>query len=79
MNNWKPIKSAPKDGASVMLYAPAAKTHKMVICHYHTFSEAPSSEKMIIRGYWRDRTATRLDNATHWHELPALPSQQQGE
>ena len=69
---WKTIDSAPKDGASVMLYVPRAITHKIVICHYRSWAVdyTPTGRA----GVWQDRTSRVVYNATHWMPLPPKPN-----
>lgn len=64
-NEWQAIDTAPKDGASVLLYSPVLFGEQIVVAYYEL-------------GQWHDLMG-RVPQPTHWMPLPKAPKEQQAE
>lgn len=65
MSDWQPIETAPKDGRSVMTFAPDAK-EPMDVSLFIEDADIPGSGE----GTWRDDGR----DPTHWQPLPPPPT-----
>ena len=61
-DGWRPIKSAPKDGRTVLIYDPV---EGMALAYWGRGSRL-----------WLTQGETRLFRPTHWAPLPPLPVQE---
>lgn len=65
MSEWKPISTAPKDGARVLVYKAATK-ETYVVAHVHSEVMGP---------VWATPDAHVIFGATHWMPLPEPPKE----
>ena len=79
MTTWEPIDTAPKDGTSALLLTPyPSGSEAIAVCEWveHAASQVSqprkSGWKAMHQGITLDDWVT-LDDATHWHPLPAQP------
>ena len=75
MNRWKPIKTAPKDGTSILLWFPGPKNNVQI---GHWWEEQTIRGGKVIRsyaewlwgGYFPDLLGRKRPEPTHW--MPML-------
>ena len=71
--NWQPIESAPKDGEKRIIIAEFRGDGELVDIDFDATLEEECESWEMPQPYWVWKSAFgRIENPTHWIELPAL-------
>jgi hypothetical protein len=74
MNEWQPIKTAPKDGTPILIFEPSPYLKKGWIDVVQNFYEIEYKSD-ADKWYARDSAEISCDNPTHWQPLPDPPKE----
>jgi hypothetical protein len=78
MKNWKPIKSAPKDGTTILLYYPGYN-RKVWVGSYNKYQKYTNGKLEYEHEGWSiDKPlvfSLKECSPTHWMPLPEAPNQ----
>ena len=67
---WQPIKTAPKDGTSLLLYC-GDEWGGIIIGHYGGLITTDKNDKEVFRKCWQ--SGFEKYRVTHWLPLPTPP------